>query len=106
MRTAAALRRSFLVATMSLLLPACAGTQSLHPPPPPVGDTPPLPDPPPSRVVLHATILAEALKAQLDAHLPKEGGGEIPVVGKEAVPYKWTREPVAVQFDGGRVHVT
>ena len=84
----------------------CGGSQSLHPERPTFGQVPPLPDPPPSRVVIHTTIFATALQKQLDDRLPKNGEGEVAVVGSQTLAYKWTREPVAIRFDRGRLVVT
>jgi hypothetical protein len=55
--------------------------------------------------VLHATILSDAIKSQLDTHLPKEGTGEAQIVGKEGVSYRWVRDPIGVRFDRGRILV-
>src|SRR4051812_4881307 len=99
-------RPALAVAAAATLLAACTGSQSLHPPAPPVGQIPPLADPAPSRVVIHATIFADAIRQQLEERLPKEGSGEVPVVAGQRAAYRWTRDPVELRFDRGRLVVS
>src|SRR4051812_24629179 len=82
---------------------ACVGPQFLHPPAPPLGQTPPIPDPPPSRVVMHVTLFKEGLLGQLDERLPKTDTGEVALIAGQKATYRWTRDPFAIHFDRGRV---
>jgi hypothetical protein len=69
---------------------------------PPSTQVPVVPDPSPSTVVVHVTILQEAIQAQLEENIPRTGAGETRVFSK-VVPYKWSRGPVTVKFDRGRL---
>ena len=78
---------------------------SLKPSAPPANAGLPLSDPPPSRVVLHATIFREALTKKLAESLPRSGEGEAELVAGQKVRYTWQREPVSLKFDRGRIVV-
>lgn len=102
------LPRSVLVAMVTLVaLSACgssrSGLDAVRPPRPLDGAPRPIPDPPPSRVVLHATIFPEGIAAQLEAAVPVEGAGLVDVVAGKGLTYTWTREPFVVRFDRGRL---
>ncbi|HEY1586894.1 MAG TPA: DUF4403 family protein, partial [Polyangia bacterium] len=58
----------------------------------------------PSRVVVHATITSTALKAALDAQIPKNGSGTFHAVGSDH-RYLWSRKPPDVAFTQGRIIV-
>jgi hypothetical protein len=59
-------------------------------------------DPPPSRIVLHATVSRAALEKALDAAVPKNGGGTFPLLGSDR-RYLWQRDPFTVAFRAGRL---
>jgi hypothetical protein len=85
-------------------LAGCAGSTPLYPPRPAAAPAAPVADPTPSRVVVHATVTAGALRDALEAAVPAEGEGTFPLLGKER-HYAWKRDPLAVRFDQGRVGV-
>lgn len=95
-----------------MLLSSCTGSKGESKPTgdgervsseaPKAAEPPVVPDPPPSRVVLHATILQTALEQQLETAIPKEGADETEVMTRK-VPYRWSREPIRLKFDRGRV---
>lgn len=101
--------RSFpeLLAALSLL--SCAGprieSQTLQPPPPASHGGRPVSDPPPSRIVIHATIFREALIKKMAESLPRSGEGEAQLFAGQTIRYTWQREPVTLKFDRGRVVV-
>jgi hypothetical protein len=95
------------------LLLACASTkegptpangpgETVRSPAPPVTSAAVSADPSPSTVVVHVTILEEALLQQLESHVPKEGAGETELL-KKTVPYRWARSPLGLAFDRGRL---
>ncbi len=93
-----------------LLLPfvaACSGTNvtALYPPRPAATPAAPVADPPPSRIVIHASVAASALQKILDQKLPATGEGSFVVMGSQR-KYKWTREKPTVRFDKGTIGVT
>jgi hypothetical protein len=97
--------RRLLVAS-PLVLTACAalGFTAVYPPRPPETPGEAIADPAPSRVVMHATVTGAALKKSIDDALPQMGDGTFPFVRGER-KFTWTREPVGVKFDRGRVGV-
>jgi hypothetical protein len=62
-------------------------------------------DPPPSRIVIHATIFREALIRKMAESLPRSGEGDADVLAGQKIHYTWQREPVTLKFDRGRVVV-
>jgi hypothetical protein len=95
---------AFAVATLAVS--ACGGpTQALYPPRPPAVPGLAVADPPPSRVVVHATITSAALKQALDNAIPRVGSGTFPLLGADH-RYLWNRKPVDVAFRQGRISVT
>jgi hypothetical protein len=64
-----------------------------------------LPDPPPSRVLVHITVFGDAIQQVIENKLPKSGSGAADLVAG-SVEFKWTRRPVTLRFDRGRIHVT
>ena len=93
----------------SLALVSCGGShlssQNLQPPPPAANGGRPISDPPPSRVVIHATIFREALVRKMAESLPRSGSGDAQVIAGQLLHYTWQREPVTLKFDRGRVVV-
>jgi hypothetical protein len=85
---------------------ACGGGTSVHPPQPAEGHTAPIPDPRPGRVVFHVSVFPEAILQHLEESLPKTGSGFVDLVAGRTLPYEWTREPVALRFDRGRLLVS
>jgi hypothetical protein len=93
--------------TSAVLQSACATggrTFALYPERPQPGAGAPVVDPPPSRIVLHATVARAALERALDQAVPKTGGGTFPLLGSER-RYMWQRDAFAVAFRGGRLLV-
>ena len=86
---------------LSSLLLGCAGG-ALYPQRPPATPGLPVADPAPARVVLHATITAEALRQALDGAIPALGDGTFRVMGATE-RYVWHRSPLELGFDGGRI---
>ena len=83
----------------------CAGgTQAVYPPRPPAVPGLAVADPAPSRVVVHATITSTALKAALDAQIPKNGSGTFHAIGSDH-RYLWSRKPPDLAFAQGRIIV-
>ncbi|ATB42288.1 hypothetical protein CYFUS_007766 [Cystobacter fuscus] len=93
----------------SLALVSCGGprleAQSLQPPPPASNGGRPVSDPPPSRIVIHATIFREALIRKMAESLPRSGEGDADLLAGQKIHYTWQREPVTLKFDRGRVVV-
>jgi hypothetical protein len=54
-------------------------------------------------VTTHVTVTSAAIRAALEDAVPKEGSGELPVMGGR--PYKWERRPLEVAFGQGRISV-
>jgi hypothetical protein len=102
-------RRAFPVAAVvyaMLFSSGCGGgSQALYPQRPQPLPGLPVSDPPPSRVVVHATITGEGLRQALDQQIPKSGVGSFPMLGVDH-RYFWNRKPVAVAFRQGRIAVT
>lgn len=96
-----------LLASLALL--SCGGprleAQSLQPPVPASNGGRPVSDPPPSRIVIHATIFREALIRKMAESLPRSGEGDAAVMAGQTLHYTWHREPVTLRFDRGRVVV-
>jgi len=101
--------RSLPALLASLTLLSCAGprieSQTLQPPPPAPNGGRPVSDPPPSRIVIHATIFREALTKKMAESLPRSGDGEAQLFAGQTLHYTWQREPVTLKFDRGRVVV-
>ena len=85
---------------LPLLLAGCA--EALYPPRPPAIPGPPVADPAPSRVVVHATWASPSLKHAIDEWLPPSGEGTFQVMGSPKT-YKWRRSPSELSFDRGRL---
>jgi hypothetical protein len=96
-----------LLASLTLL--SCGSSrleaQSLQPPPPASNGGRPVSDPPPSRIVIHATIFREALIRKMAESLPRSGEGDAELLAGQTIHYTWQREPVTLKFDRGRVVV-
>jgi len=101
--------RSLPALLASLTLLSCAGprieSQTLQPPPPAPNGGRPVSDPPPSRIVIHATIFREALTKKMAESLPRSGEGDAQMFAGQTLHYTWQREPVTLKFDCGRVVV-
>jgi hypothetical protein len=93
----------------SVVVPAvllsCGGPGGHVRPPPPPSSGRPVSDPPPSRVVVHATIFREGLTRSLASALPRAGDGDVDLVAGQKLHYSWQREPVTLKFDRGRIVV-
>ena len=92
------------VIAMSLLLASCAAPRGfvLYPNRPAAATAPPFVDPPPSRIVMHATVARIALEHALDEAVPKQGDGSFPLLGGQR-HYLWQRDPFTIQFRSGRL---
>ncbi|HLL55657.1 MAG TPA: hypothetical protein VK447_19005, partial [Myxococcaceae bacterium] len=96
-----------LAVSLAALVCACAASHTNVKPPPPRGNAGrPVSDPPPSRVVLHATVFRDALVKRLAETLPRQGEGEAELLAGQRLRYTWQREPVALRFDRGRIFIT
>lgn len=97
-----------LLASLGLL--TCATprpeAQVLKPPPPASNTGRPISDPPPSRIVIHATIFREALIKKLAEGIPRSGEGHAELLAGQQLRYTWQREPLSLKFDRGRVVVS
>src|SRR5262245_46504772 len=87
------------------LLVSCGPPGGRVRPPPPPNSGRPISDPPPSRVVVHATIFREGLTRALASALPRSGDGDVDLVAGRKLHYSWQREPVTLRFDRGRIVV-
>ncbi len=87
-----------------LLLPlALAGcAEALYPPRPPALPGPPVAEPAPSRVVVHAAVSDVALQRALEKTLPPAGEGTFNAFGG-ARRYTWKRGPIEIAFEQGRL---
>jgi hypothetical protein len=77
----------------------------VYPPRPPAVPGLAVADPAPSKVVVHATVTGAALQHALDQQIPRNGSGTFPMLGGER-HYLWSRKPVEVAFQQGRISVT
>jgi len=92
-----------LLALILLTTSACgSGLTALYPPRPPATAGPAIADPPPSRVVVHATVSSTALRKALDEQIPSSGAGTFPLLGSER-RYVWQRVSLAVSYLQGRI---
>src|SRR4051812_11269940 len=92
-----------LLALILLTTSACgSGLTALYPPRPPATPGPAVADPPPSRVVVHATVSSTALRRALDEQIPSSGAGTFPLLGSER-RYVWQRVSLAVSYLQGRI---
>ncbi|KFA94017.1 hypothetical protein Q664_05495 [Archangium violaceum Cb vi76] len=102
--------RPFPALLASLALVSCAGprieSQTLQPPAPTANGGRPVSDPPPSRIVIHATIFREALLKKMAESLPRSGEGNAQLFAGQTLHYTWQREPLTIKFDRGRVVVS
>jgi hypothetical protein len=98
---------SALLASLALL--SCGGprleSQTLQPPPPAANGGRPVSDPPPSRIVIHATIFRDGLAKKMAESLPRTGEGDAQLFGGQTLHYTWSREPLTIRFDRGRIVV-
>lgn len=104
MRTIAPLAALLAVVRLGTL-PACSRFGAVYPPRPAEISGTPMPDPAPSRLVVHVSVTAFALRAALDDSVPKSGEGEFVLLGGSR-RYSWTRAPLAVRFAQGRLVLT
>lgn len=95
------------VAALAALLTGCFGGSPapLYPPRPASMLKSPIAAPTPSRVVLHATVTAEALRDALEEAIPKTGEGTFPMLRQER-KYTWKRTPIELRFDHERLILT
>ena len=92
-----------LVVALALCVTGCAlRTFALYPARPSPALAAPLADPPPSRIVLHATVTRAALERALDDAVPRSGEGTFPLLGRER-HYLWQRDAFSIQFRSGRL---
>ena len=93
----------------ALLFAFCAACgpslKNIRPPPPSQTGSAPIADPPPSRVVIHATIFRDAIARRLEESMPLQGEGEAAVLAGRKLHYSWKREPFQLRFDRGRILV-
>jgi hypothetical protein len=89
----------------SSLFAGCSGFDAVYPPRPPAEPGEAIADPAPSRVVLHATVTAEALKKAINESLPETGDGTFPMLGKQR-RFTWKRDAVSIKFNQGRVELS
>lgn len=87
-----------------LLFILCACSEALYPPRPPVVPGPPIPDPPHTRLALHATLTKEGLRGILDGVIPVADEGSFSFFGTRK--YRWQREPLEVRLDNAAGKVT
>jgi hypothetical protein len=62
-------------------------------------------DPAPSRVVVHATATATALREALEEAIPRSGEGTFPLL-RSTRRFVWKRSDLALRFDRGRLVIT
>jgi hypothetical protein len=62
-------------------------------------------DPAPSRVVVHATATATALRDALEAAIPRAGEGTFPLL-RSTRRFVWKRSDFTLRFDRGRLLIT
>jgi hypothetical protein len=82
----------------------CSHFTPIYPPRPPSSPGAPIADPPPSRVVVHATVSGSAIRDALEQTIPRAGEGTFPLLGAER-RFVWRRWPLEVRFDRGRISV-
>ena len=105
MRIDPALRRTLVALVCAAAGSAgCGGPRAfaLYPERPAPQTGAPLADPPPSRIVLHATVARAGLERALDEAVPKTGSGTFTLLGGER-RYLWQREGFTVAFRAGRL---
>lgn len=79
-----------------------AGGGAVYPPRPPATPGEALADPAPSRVVMHTAITSAGMKKAIEEAVPGGSEGTFPLLGRER-KYTWTRSPIGVKFDRGRL---
>lgn len=96
---------SALILAASLACGCVGGALTpVYPPRPPATPGEPIADPAPSRMVMHTTITAQALRTALEEALPDTGEGTFPFVGGDR-KYIYHRGPAALRFGQGRVGI-
>src|SRR5205823_4324457 len=88
-----------LVGLVSTSFVACGG--ALYPPRPPSTAGPPLSDPPPSKVIVHATVSAAGMRAALEQVMPLDGEGTFELAGTRR--FRWKRKPLELRTAGGKI---
>lgn len=103
------MRRSRFLASIPLALTAlgCAGSgfTPVYPARPSELPAALVADPAPSRVVVHATATATALRDALEAAIPRAGEGTFPLL-RSTRRFVWKRSDLTLRFDRGRLVIT
>jgi len=76
--------------------------EALYPARPPSVPGPPIAEPAPSRVVVHAQVAEPELRRALDQQIPSTGGGSFSLFGGQQ-GYTWKRAPLAIEFADGKI---
>src|SRR6185503_12185781 len=90
---------------IALLGCSALGFEAVYPARPPSAPGEAFADPPPSRIVMHATVTGAALKKSLEEAVPKTGDGTFPFIRGDR-KFTWTRGPADVRFTQGRIDVS
>jgi hypothetical protein len=91
-----------VLALVALTLASCSTFGAVYPPRPPATPGAPTADPSPSRVVAHVSVAGSALRATIDAAVPKSGEGAFTLL-RTRRKYTWDRTPFEVSFSQGRI---
>lgn len=92
----------YLILLCIVTVSACS--EALYPPRPPVVPGPPIPDPPHTRLSLHATLTREGLAGVLGGVVPKTDVGTFSFLGSRE--YRWERGELELRFDNASGKVT
>lgn len=92
----------FAIASICAFALGCGAAMPVYPARPAEATAKPVADPTPSRVVMHATITAAALRESLEQAVPTTGQGTFPMLGSDR-QYTWKRGNLAVRFHQGRI---
>ncbi len=85
-----------------LTLAACSRFGAVYPPRPAAVPGPPSSDPAPASLVVHVSVTRDGVRDALETAVPTTGEGDFSLLGGQR-HYTWSREPLAVRFDQGRL---
>jgi hypothetical protein len=104
-RALALTRFTLALGAITLALGGCGRFGAVYPPRPGALPGPPSSDPAPARVVVHVSVTRAGLRDAIDGAVPRTGEGTFALLGGTR-RYTWTREPLDLRLDQGRLVLT